>query len=116
MTVLVNEIVLYVSDLERSRSFYSAVGLQLSPVRLGSANDHPHHYEAILGSEPLFLQLFPAGTQLPTRTRLRFEVPDIRDIAERMKEAGFNFRIKNEHQLHATDPDGTGIYAMTRRR
>lgn len=71
-----NLLVLYVSDLERSRTFYELLGLDLRREQHGG----PVHYAAELDGGTV-LELYPTPPGGPvTRVRLGFDVPD-RDAA-----------------------------------
>lgn len=62
--------VLYVSSLEKSRDFFSNLGLDL---REEQHNGSPIHYSAQLGD--VVLELYPANDRPVTRTRLGLRIP-----------------------------------------
>ncbi|MFL0278098.1 VOC family protein [Mycobacterium sp. SMC-19] len=83
-------LVLYVSDLERAHHFYGAVlGLPLVQEQHGSSG--PVHYSATL-SDGAVLELYPAGSKPPTRTRLSLQLPDVATAADAARAAGFTVR------------------------
>jgi catechol 2,3-dioxygenase-like lactoylglutathione lyase family enzyme len=71
-------LVIYVSDLEASAQFYGALGLTLVREQHGFG---PVHYSAQLG--PTVLELYPAGTRPPTRTRLGLRIPGAEATTDR---------------------------------
>ena len=77
-------VVLYVSDLQASLSFYRSCGLALVPERHGSG---PRHYSADLGG--VVLELYPRGSRPPTRTRLELEVDSVGGVSAALAAAGF---------------------------
>lgn len=109
MNILLNEITLYVADVEQSRRFYAALGMKLNRQDIPGRQTH---FEAWLRTDHTFLvQIYPASGNPPTRTRLRIEAPNIDDLAQRLDDAGFAYRIDDVLPiLRATDPDGTHVY------
>ena len=59
-------LVLYVADIDEALRFYTAVGLRFTVEQHGSG---PRHYSAALPGA-VVLELYPAGSRPPTRTRL----------------------------------------------
>ncbi len=70
VSVTLSYAVLYVSDLDASARFYRALGLDLLAEQHGGG---PIHYSCDLAGT--VLELYPAGTRPPTRTRLGLRVP-----------------------------------------
>ncbi len=117
LAVTMNEIVLYVTDVEHSRAFYSAIGAHFAPVWPSETVGSATAYEACLSHPDVFLQLFPARDRPPIRTRLRFEVDNLETVAARLHEVSFDSVIGDiVPVLRATDPDGTGVYVLARRQ
>lgn len=70
---MLNLVVIRSGDLERSKSFYEAIGLQFSKERHGSG---PEHLAAQLGN--LVFEIYPRGIGRETvGVRLGFEVASI---------------------------------------
>ncbi|MGB5111188.1 MAG: VOC family protein [Mycobacterium sp.] len=65
-------LILYVSDIDASREFYTGLGLHLVREQHGRG---PEHYSARLDGG-LVLELYPCGSGPVTRTRLELRVPD----------------------------------------
>lgn len=63
-------IVIFCSDVEASRQFYAAHGLDM---RREQHDGGPVHYSCAL--DGVVLELYPAGDRPPTRTRLGLRVP-----------------------------------------
>ncbi|KMV17601.1 hypothetical protein ACT17_15060 [Mycolicibacterium conceptionense] len=110
MTNPLNLIVLYVSDLDASRRFYTACGLDFEPEKHGSG---PLHFSTTLPTG-LVLELYPQGSKAVTRTRLGFVVKNL-DHARRALEAvgctGLSTPKSLDYGLVSTvsDPDGNTV-------
>lgn len=100
-------VVLFVSDLERSHAFYTAVGLTLHEERHGSG---PTHFAASLGGNAV-LELYPANGGTVTRTRLGLLVDgDLDLVVERLLDLGHPLsRERSGHRAEVTDPDGNVV-------
>jgi catechol 2,3-dioxygenase-like lactoylglutathione lyase family enzyme len=93
---------LYVTDLERSRRFYTDLGLTLTREQYG---DRPVHYATVLDGD-VILRLLPAGDGPPTRTRLGFALPDPGTRAEWVGAARYPVTNRRGMLITARDPDG----------
>lgn len=69
---MLNLLVVYASDLEASRRFYTACGLRFVTEQHGSG---PLHYSVTMPSGLVF-ELYPCGRGRPTRTRLGLATAD----------------------------------------
>lgn len=97
--------VLRVSDLERSRCFYSALGLKFSEERHGNG---PAHFAAELPNA--LLELYPATSPSAQRNRLVLRVPSLDGVTERVTEHvphGCWLTKRGTMVLH--DPDGNEV-------
>lgn len=96
---------LYVADLERSRRFYTDLGLTLTREQYG---DRPVHYATVLAGD-IILRLLPAGDGPTTRTRLGFALPDPGTTAEWVGASRYPVVNRRGMLLTAVDPDGNVI-------
>lgn len=94
-------LVLYVADLDRSRHFYSLLGLQFVEEQHEGG---PVHYAATLPTG-IVLELYPAGDRAVTRTRLGFMVRDRAAVADALRRIGFTVK----RQSLVVDPDGNWV-------
>ncbi len=84
MAVSLRLFVLRVADLDRSRSFYEALGLRFTLERHGSG---PEHLAAEV--EGIVFELYPRGTgPESTGTRIGFQVASIEDAVSALQRAG----------------------------
>jgi catechol 2,3-dioxygenase-like lactoylglutathione lyase family enzyme len=88
-------IVLRVSDLERSRTFYAGLGLDLVRQQHG---DGPVHYACMLGE--LVLELYPHARPSNVRLGLRASM----EVVTRMQA-----QLVRERVYLVRDPDGNAI-------
>lgn len=97
---MITLIVLFVGDLQRSREFYSLLGLSFVEEQHDGG---PVHYAATLPGGCV-LELYPAGDRPVTRTRLGFAVVDVASTVEALVAAGFTVR-----DGVAVDPNGSQV-------
>lgn len=102
-------VVLYMSDVERSRRFYGLVGAEFAPEQHGHG---PEHYSAVLGS--VVFELYPRGDRPATRARVGFRVDDLDETVARLRAEGFVVERGSEAAITrrravATDPDGNKV-------
>lgn len=79
--VLLNLVVLCSQDVERSKSFYEALGLQFLKERHGSG---PEHYACELGKTVIEIYPLTAEKAVAPCTRLGFTVSSIEEVAARL--------------------------------
>jgi hypothetical protein len=107
--VALHLIVLRCADVERSRAFYAAVGLDPTPERHGSG---PPHYSCAMGA--IVLELYPQGSQPPTvGVRIGLSVADVRIAVEAVRALGTGevMRVDDHHtQALLGDPDGNAVH------
>jgi lactoylglutathione lyase len=77
-------LVVRASDLERSRAFYSQLGLNLRPEKHG---DGPLHYSCDLAGT--VLELYPANQRPTGGLRLGLRLPSAASVLDRLLAAGF---------------------------
>ena len=106
--VQLNLIVLYSQDIERSKTFYEALGLQFAKERHGQGKDH---YACELGSTVLEIYPLSAEQAAAPSTRLGFSVSSIDQVVVRL--AKVNHRPVTEprgspwgRRAVLQDPDG----------
>jgi catechol 2,3-dioxygenase-like lactoylglutathione lyase family enzyme len=75
-------VVVRVSDLQRSRSFYETLGLSLKPER---HRDGPLHYSSDIGGT--VLELYPSNAR-SGGLRLGFQLPEVRSVVDRLVASG----------------------------
>lgn len=101
-------LVLRCADLERSRAFYEALGIQLVPEQHGRG--HPH-YSGAVGS--VVLELYPLSGKPTSGARLGIRVSDLAAIVEAMNRIGAEVvRVGTESAPDSVvlrDPDGHEI-------
>ena len=95
-----NLIVLYVDNVDESARFYATLGLYFVAEQHGEG---PVHHAAQLPSG-VVLELYPRGSQPPTRTRLGFTVSDVAATLRELAAAGFAV-----DESVARDPDGNAV-------
>ncbi|TRW81486.1 VOC family protein [Mycolicibacterium sp. 018/SC-01/001] len=96
---------LYVSDLERSRRFYTCLGLTFTREQYG---DRPVHYATLVDGD-IILRLLPAGEGPPTRTRLGFALTSPGAVAETVGATRYSVKDRRGMLLTALDPDGNVV-------
>ena len=98
-------IVLRCSDLEGSRRFYEALGLQCSREQHGQG---PPHYSCHVGQ--VVLELYPLSGRSSAGLRLGLRVPSVRTIVEGMERMGSDVRAAPDGASAVIrDPDGHEI-------
>lgn len=106
-----NLIVLYVSDVEHSLTFYAALGLRFTEEQHGAG---PAHHAAVLAGD-LVLELYPRGRREASRNRLGFRVPSVAHTIAEITLRGFEVRDAAPRVLDygtvvvVQDPDGNNI-------
>jgi catechol 2,3-dioxygenase-like lactoylglutathione lyase family enzyme len=95
------ELTLFVSDLERSAAFWSALGFQVEPC--------PPTVDVFIGD--LTVQLFPVNDRHPaSRVQLGFQVPDLDAATRALVEAGFPCEPLRYQRIMVHDPDGNVVH------
>jgi len=106
-------VVVRTADLERSREFYTRLGLRLVPEQHGSG---PHHYACTLADA--VLELYPATNRSPATggLRLGLQVPDAAAAIEGLLAGGFLqerpsvARVEGAASVYVVrDPDGNAV-------
>lgn len=108
---MLNLVVLYVTDLDRSVRFYTSLGLVFEAEKHGRG---PAHYASVTDSG-LVLELYPAGEREPTRTRLGFAVDDTDVVLDALIKAGViepQRRVSGAVNVVVRDPDGNAVSLM----
>ncbi len=100
MTAELSLLVVRCSDLEASKAFYEALGLELRDEKHGTG---PAHYSCLLGS--LVFELYPASEAPSPLERLGFRVSDVDAVTSAALRAGA--RLERPGVL--VDPDGRKI-------
>ena len=98
---------LFVSDLDRSTAFFTALGFHCEPC----PEDRGRAVEVVVGNihAPL-LQLFTANdTCPPTRCQLVFQVPDMVPVAKALDAHRFDWDCRRFSSLVTRDPDGNRV-------
>lgn len=94
-------VVLRCADLDRSRTFYEAVGLVFVPEQHGSG---ARHYSCSLGAT--VMELYPARGQPSSGVRLGLRVPDVEAALEALRSM--------QADIVRTDTEGTTLSAVLR--
>lgn len=97
-------LVLYVSDLEKSLGFYTALGVEFAED--DRCEDSSRRLSALLEGE-VVLELRTCGDGPPTRTRLGFALPDPSSTGERVGALRYPVINRRGMLLMARDPTGT---------
>lgn len=107
MTAPLNLVVIYASDIEASRRFYTACGLAFVRERHGRG---PVHYAAELPGGTV-LELYPRRGGPPTRTRLGLAVADIDRVLRSLAAAGCDAGTAagDGGGFTVRDPDGNAV-------
>ncbi|WP_336794232.1 VOC family protein [Gordonia malaquae] len=109
--VAMNLVVVYAEDIERSRGFFEAIGLEFQEERHESG---PEHYAATLAGGAV-LELYPRGRRTVSRVRLGFTVDDVdetmRGLAARGYTAGGAEAVGRDYGrgVVVVDPDGNRV-------
>jgi len=106
MPTPLTSLVLYVSDLEKSLRFYTALGLDFAED--DRCEDSPRRLSALLEGE-VVLELRTCGDGPPTRTRLGFALPGPSSTGERVGALRYPVIIRRGMLLTARDPDGNTV-------
>lgn len=99
-------LVLYVSDLDASRRFYTDMGLQF--LEDDRCEDSPRRLSALLAGDAI-LELRSCGDGPPTRTRLGFALPDPGATGERVGALRYPVINRRGMLVTARDPDGNTV-------
>jgi catechol 2,3-dioxygenase-like lactoylglutathione lyase family enzyme len=101
-------VVLRCSDIERSRTFYEALGLRLVPEQHGRG---PKHYSCAIGA--VVLELYPLAQAGSSGVRLGIRTPSVGTVLESLRAIGATIvRVNNEGAAPSAvvrDPDGHTI-------
>ena len=100
-------LVLRCADLELSRQFYEALGVQLLPEQHGSGLKH---YSSDVGG--VILELYPFGGKPTSGLQIGFVVPDLGRVVEVLRSQWATVAMEDSGSAAAvtvTDPDGHRI-------
>jgi catechol 2,3-dioxygenase-like lactoylglutathione lyase family enzyme len=106
-----NHVTLVVSDLERSKAFYSALGL----VQIVDTPPRYARFRLPDGDATLSIEVDPAVSGTPGVAQLFFECPDIDEVAAVLKAKGLEFEQEPTDMFYMwrearlRDPDGHDI-------
>ena len=106
-----NHITLVVSDLERSRAFYSQLGL----IQIVDTPPRYARFRLPNGDATLSIEVDPAVSGTPGAAQLFFECPDIDEVAAALKAKGLEFEQEPTDMFYMwrearlRDPDGHDI-------
>lgn len=103
-------LVLRCADLEASRRFYAALGLELREERHGQG---PRHLSADVGGA--VVELYPADARGPSNLRWGLRVADIDATVGRLAALGVAIRAERDARV-VIDPDGTRVELQGDRR
>jgi predicted enzyme related to lactoylglutathione lyase len=110
VSAILNVIVIRVADLDASRRFYEAFGLQFSPERHGNG---PEHLAARVAGA--VFELYPCGAEpASSGIRLGFQVASVRAAVSAVEQVGGNVASlpkEGPWGLRAVviDPDGNRV-------
>lgn len=96
-------LVLRCADLEASRRFYEALGLDLQEERHG---DGPRHLSASVGGA--VVELYPVDARGPSNIRWGLRVDDLDPVLARLAALGIATRREGEAHV-VVDPDGSHL-------
>ena len=105
-----NHITLPASSVERSADFYVRLGLTQIVA------SYPDYARFLAPDGETTLSLHEAPEPIPTGASIHFEVEDVDDIVQRLKQAGFEFESDPVDQPYLwreaimLDPDGHRIF------
>jgi catechol 2,3-dioxygenase-like lactoylglutathione lyase family enzyme len=99
-----SHVVIRCADLERSRQFYEALGLRLTPERHGSGSEH---YSCTLGE--VVLELYPFAGKATSGLRLGLVVSNLERALESLRAKGIAVNIRDGGAAKVSDPDGHQI-------
>ena len=100
----VSLLVLRCADLERSRLFYEALGLQLNPEQHGAGSKH---YSCAVGG--LTLELYPLAGKSTSGLRLGLVVSGLDRAVGSLRAKGITVTAIDEASAIVADPDGHQI-------
>jgi catechol 2,3-dioxygenase-like lactoylglutathione lyase family enzyme len=99
-------LILYVSDLDESLRFYTALGLDF--LEDDRCEESPRRFSALLEGDAV-LELRTCGDGPPTRTRLGFALPDPSSVGERVGALRYSVINRPGMLVTARDPDGNTV-------
>lgn len=99
-------LILYVSDLDESLRFYTALGLDF--LEDDRCEESPRRFSALLEGDAV-LELRTCGDGPPTRTRLGFALPDPSSVGERVGALRYSVINRPGMLVTARDPDGNAV-------
>ena len=114
-SISLNLLVIRSSDIEKSCTFYTALGLQFSKEKHG---DGPEHYACVLGST--VVEIYPrknmSGKLPGVSAMFGFRVPSIESAIESIKKLGAEM-VVSPHETTSSgqyavlrDPDGHRVH------
>jgi predicted enzyme related to lactoylglutathione lyase len=117
--VLLTLLVLKTRQVERLRTFYNALGIELAEEQHGKG---PIHYAGRAGE--LVLELYPLpddGSSVDTTTRLGFSVENLAGVVEAIQATGAPVLTSPQetpwgYRAVVRDPDGRAVELYQRRR
>lgn len=116
--MLLNLVVLYSQDIQRSKAFYEALGLQFIKERHGQGSEH---YACELNNT--VLEIYPATAERPASTciRLGFSVSSLDRVAERLTTLAGRLLFRPDESAWGKravvqDPDGHRVELLEPRK
>ncbi|WP_369830836.1 VOC family protein [Mycobacterium sp. 1245852.3] len=101
------ELTLFVTDVDESAAFYSAIGI---PLFDDDQPGRPPLVDGLIGGSGAGFQLVPAGDRSITRVQLGFRVTDVAEVATALTRLGVGYEIPGVRRLRTTDPDGNRVH------
>lgn len=102
-TPVLSLLVIYCSDIEKSRTFYQGLGLSFVAEQHDKG---PKHYSTKQGE--LVIELYPAKSKPTQPLRLVFILPDYPKITYRMS-LGHNVKRMSPNSSKVRDPDNNWV-------
>ena len=100
------ELTLFVSDVDKSATFYRALGIKLFDANEPS---RPHMVDGAIARDA-GLQLFPSGNKPTTRVQFGFRVADLARVAAELDRLNIRYELPMVRRLRTADPDGNRVH------